>query len=343
MKLGERLVLDSSFTDENMSYLKQLGVNYLTVAFPETESDEPEEKSPLSRLKSDYFETEDLVTLRKWVESHGFELSAIGSTVFHHRDKIFLGEPGRDEQIENWNKSLRNMGEAGIPMLQYNWMLNAGAWIPLWRTSAENVGRGGTRIVRFDYEAARKAPATNFGEISEKTLWDSLTYFLKAVIPVAEEAGVKMVMHPCDPQVPSLASIARIIRSVENYDRVFEIMSSKANSMTFCLGCFAQMMDGDGVYQAIRHFGKEDRIGYVHFRGVRGTLEKFDEVFPDEGKLDMLKAVKVLKEAGFNGIIQPDHAPHTTSDTEYGHISHSFQIGYLKGILQGANTLDLAY
>jgi len=110
--------------------------------------------------------------------------------------------------------------------------------------------------------------------------------------------------------------------------------------MTFCLGCFAQMMDAVGVYKTIRHFGEEGRIGYVHFRGVRGTLEKFDEVFPDEGKLDMLKAIKVLKEVGFNGIVQPDHAPHTTSDTEYGHISHAFQIGYLKGILQGANALD---
>lgn len=341
MKLGERLVLDSTLSDENMSYLKQLGVNYLTVSFLEMGNEEPKEKSPLSRLREgDYFKTDDLVTLRKWVEDYGFELSAMGATAFRHRDKIFLGEAGRDEQIENWNKSLRNMGKAGIPMLQYNWTLNAGAWIPLWRTSAETVGRGGTRIVRFDYEVAMKAPATNFGEISEKTLWDSLTYFLKAVIPVAEEAGVKMVMHPCDPQVPSLAGIARIIRSAENYNRVFEIMPSKANNMIFCLGCFAQMMDAAGVYKAIRRFGKEDRIGYVHFRGVRGTLEKFDEVFPDEGKLDMLKAVKVLKEVGFNGIVQPDHAPHTTSDTEYGHISHAFQIGYLKGILQGADALD---
>jgi mannonate dehydratase len=341
MKLGERLVLDSSLTDENMAYLKQLGVNHLTVAFLELATDEPKGKSTLSGLRlGEYFKTEDLVALKKWVESRGLELSAIGTSPFRNWEKIMLGQPGRDEQIENWNKTLRNMGKAGIPQLQYGWMLNAGAWIPLWRTSAENVGRGGTKIVRFDYEVARKAPVTSYGEISEETMWDNLTYFLKAVIPVAEEAGVMMVLHPCDPQVPSIASIARIIRSIESYDCVFKIIPSKANSMTFCLGCFAQMLDARGVFRAIRHFGRQGRIGYVHFRGVRGTLEKFDEVFPDEGKLDMLKTLKMLKEVGYDGIVQPDHAPHTISDTEYGHISHAFQIGYLKGILQGADALE---
>ncbi len=197
MKLGERLVLDTSLTDENMVFLKQMGVHYLTVAFLEMGSEEPKAKSPLSKLRENkFFETKDLVALKKWVESHGFELSAIGTAPFRHWGKIMLGEPGRDEQIENWNNSLRNMGRAGIPMLQYSWVLNAGAWIPLWRTSAEDVGRGGTRIVRFDYEAARKAPLTDYGKISEKTMWDGLTYFLKAVIPVAEESGVKMVSIP---------------------------------------------------------------------------------------------------------------------------------------------------
>ncbi|MFC1873422.1 mannonate dehydratase [Chloroflexota bacterium] len=340
MKLGEKLVLDSSLTNKNMTFLKQVGASYLTVALVEMLTEEPTGKSALSRVRhGEYFETEDLVALRKWVESRGFELSAIASPPFLHWEKIMLGQPGRDEQIENWNKSLRNMGKAGIPQLQYSWVLNAGAWIPLWRTSAENMGRGGTRIVRFDYEVARKAPVTDYGEISEETMWDNLTYFLKAVIPVAEEAGVAMAMHPCDPQVPSIAGVARIVRSIEAYDRVFKIMPSKSNCMIFCLGCFAQMLDVDGVYRAMRHFGRQGRIGYVHFRGVRGTLEKFDEVFPDEGDLDMVKAVKVLKEAGYNGIVQPDHAPHTTGDTKYGHISHAFQIGYLKGLLQGVSAL----
>ncbi len=337
MKIVEALRLGSSLTDENMVFLKQLGVNHLLVSFLKIGRDELKGKHPLPRLReSNCYETEDLVALRKWVQSHGFELSGIVS----FPEKVMLGQVGRDEEIENWNKSLRNMGDAGIPVLLYGWQIDTGASMPFWRTSAENVGRGGTRIVRFDYDVARKAPLTNYGEISEKTMWDRLTYFLKAAIPVAEEAGIKMAMHPVDPEVSSLAGIARIIRSMEAYDRVFEIMPSKANGMAFCLGCFSQMMENEHVYEAIRHFGKEGRIVYVHFRSVKGTLEKFDEVFPDEGQLDMLQAVKVLKEVGFNGAIQVDHVPHLMDDTEYGHISRAFQIGYLKGIMQGADALE---
>ena len=342
MKLCERLVLDTSLTDENMIYLKQLGVNHLTVSFLEMGSEEPKAESALSSLRTNpYYELKDLTALKKWVEKGGFALGAIGTPPFRNWDDIMLSGPKRDEQIENWEKTLKNMGKAGIPQLQYSWTLNAGAWIPLWRTSKEKVGRGDTEIVRFDYTKAKNAPLTSYGRISDKQMWDNLTYFLKTVIPVAEQAGVQMVLHPCDPQVPSLAGIARIIRSVESYDRVFKIVPSEANAMTFCLGCFAQMFDMPGVLKEIRHFGRMGKIDYVHFRGVTGkSLRKFDEVFPDEGKLDMIKTLKALKQAGYEGAIQPDHAPHTTGDTGYGHISHAFQIGYLKGVLQGADALD---
>jgi len=324
-----------------MVFMKQLGVNSITVGFGEKKQNRPTQNYPgIKLLDSPCFETSDLVALREWVESYGLELSGIGSRLFPRYEKILLGQTGRDEQIDNWNKSLRNMGKAGIPQLMYIYSIDAGAKLPIWRTSSENVGRGGTKIVRFNFEVAKKTPLTRYGEISEATLWDSLTYFLKAVIPVAEEASVKMVLHPDDPQVPSLAGIARIIRSTESFDRVFRIMPNKANGMVFCLGCFAQMMDNEHVYKAIKHFGSEGRIGYVHFRGVTGTLKKFDEVFPDEGKLDMLQAVKVLKEVGFNGVVRIDHAPELTGDTEYGHRSHAFQIGYLKGILQGASAME---
>ncbi len=340
MKIGVALGLCSSLTDENMVFLKQLGVNHISVGL-EIGQNKPKGKYLRSRLREGtFYETDDLIALRKWVESHGLELSGIGVAFSPSWENIILGQAGRDEQIENWSKSLRNIGKAGISELQYNFTINAGAWLNNWRTSAENIGRGGTQIVRFDYDVAKKAPLTKYGEISEETMWDNLTYFLKAVIPVTDEAGVKMNMHPADPQVPIIAGIPRIVRSIESYDRVFGIMPSGANSMTFCLGCFGQMMDAERVYEAIRHFGKDGRIGRVHIRGVRGTLEKFDEVFPDEGKLDMLQAVKVLKEVEFNGIIDIDHAPHLTIDSEYGHMSHAFQIGYLKGILQGADALE---
>ena len=339
MKIGERLALGSTLTDENMIFLKQLGVDSLAAAL-ET-GREPKGNYPFSKLREGaFYEVDDLIALRKWAESHGLELYSINLAMFPRWEKILLGQAGRDELIENWNKSLRNLGKAGIPMLQYNCMINTGSSMPLWRTSAEKTGGGGTLIFKFDYDVAKKAPFTNYGEVSEKAMWDNLTYFLKAVIPSAEKAGVTMCMHPYDPPVSGLAGIARIIRNIEAYDRVFEVIPDRANCMTFCLSTFGQMLDVERVYAAIRHFGIENRIGCVHFGGVKGTLEKSEEAFPDEGKLDMVHAVKILTEVGFDGIIEIDHAPHPIGDTDYGHMSHAFQIGYLKGILQGAGVLE---
>ena len=145
MRIGESLGLENTLTDENMTFLKQLGVDDLLVSIAPLAQDEPKDKSPLSDLRTGaYFASEDLVALKKWVESHGFRLYGIGLLMWPRWDKILLGKPGRDEQIENWNKSLHNMGKAGIPLLQYNIMINEGAWLPLWRTSADYVGRGGS-------------------------------------------------------------------------------------------------------------------------------------------------------------------------------------------------------
>lgn len=340
MKLADTLALGSTLTDENMVFLRQIGVDSVVVSFPDLGPNEAKGKSPLPRLREgNYYEVEDLVILKKWVESHGLKLDGLFVMFNHTWDKVILGQPGRDEQIENWNKSLRNMGKAGIPIYQYNIMINEGAWLPIWRTSRDNSGRGGTSIVRFDYEATKKAPLTKLGEIKEDAMWDNLIYFLKAIIPVAEKAGVTMAMHPCDPQVPSIAGVCRIIRSLEAYDRVFKIVPSKANAMTLCLGCMGQMMDNEGVYKTIRKYGAEGKIAHVHFRNVRGTREKFDEVWPDDGQLDLLEAVKVLKEVGYNGMLSLDHVPGLINDDSYGHIARAFMIGYLRGIMQGAGAI----
>lgn len=340
MKFGERLTLDGTLNDENMTFLKQLDVNNL-MAGVGAAAGQPEKMPVVSKLRhGDYWETEDLLELKKLVEGRGFGLFGMSHTPFARWDKIIRGLPGRDQQVENWNKSLRNLGKAGIPMLQYNWVIDAAAWLGNWRTTDKTVGRGGARLVSFDYEVAKKVPVTAFGEITEDEMWVNLTYFLKAVIPVAEEAGVKMVVHPADPQVPSIAGVARIIRSPEAYDRLFNIVKSDGNGMVFCLGCFSQMLEPEDVYNAIRHFGAAKKIGYVHFRNVSGTREKFDEVYPDEGKLDMLKCIQLLKEVGYKDIIIPDHTPHGAGDTEYGHRGRAYAIGYMKGLMQAAAALD---
>jgi len=341
MKIGQLLFLGRSLTDENMAFLAQLGGHYLSVSPRQIGKESPKAQRPFvsNLIRDDYFRIDDLISLKKWVETHGLELFAMTVKI---AAAITLGKPERDQLIENYCTSLRNMGKAGIYNANLSWNINGPGWAPFCRTSVEATGRGGSRMLKFDYDVAKQAPVTELGEVTEEAMWDSLTYFLKAVIPVAEEAHVKIGMHPADPPVPSLAGIARIIRSVKSYDRLFEVVPSEYNTMLFCLGCFSQMLEPEDVYAAIRDFGGRGKISHVHFRNARGNLEKFDEVYPDEGKLDMLKTIKILKEVGYKGPIVPDIHPlpadHMIADAEYGNIG--FHIGYIKGLLQAADALD---
>jgi len=335
MKIGETLRLDSTFTEANLQYLKQLGVDDVIVAAGTAPGRPPITPVTSALKKGDYYRTEDLLALKEKVSAGGMQLFGMSHTPYHRWDKMIRGLPGRDEQIESWQQTLRNMGRAGIPLLQYNWAIEHGSRFSNWRTSSTTPGRGNAMLVSFDYEVARQVPVTDLGVLEEEELWANLAYFLKAVMPVAEEAGVRMAVHPADPQVPSLAGIARILRSVEAYDRLFEEVPSKSSTMVFCLGCFAQCLEPEGLHAAIEHFGRAGRIGQVHFRNVQGTIDKFSEVYPDEGKLDMLRAVRSLAEVGYDGHINPDHTPHGVDDTEYGHRGKAFAIGYMKGLLQG--------
>jgi len=334
MKIGEKLGLDNTFTDANLQYLKQLGVDEIAVG-ADVAPGRPALTPVTSALRrGDYYQTEDLVALKEKISASGLRLFGLSHTPYHRFDKIIRGLAGRDEQIEHWQQTLRNMGRAGIPLLQYNWAIEEGSEFSNWRTSITTPGRGNAMLMSFDYRIARKAPVTDLGRIEEEELWANLIYFMKAVIPVAEESGVRMVVHPADPQVPSLAGIARILRSVEAYDRLFEEVPSENSGIVFCLGCFAQCLGPEGVYDAIKHFGRANKIGLVHFRNVQGTIDNFSEVYPDEGKLDMLRAVRSLAEVGFDGHIIPDHTPHGVDDTDYGHRGKAFAIGYMKGLLQ---------
>ncbi len=306
-------------TVEMMIFAKQLGATDIIVHTPQLQGD-------------GYWEFLELLHLRMRVESAGLKLAAIENVPRRFYDRIMLGLPGRDEQIEKMCKTIRNMGKAGIPILGYNWMP-----LGVWRTSRSTPGRGGAYVTSFDYEMVEDAPLTPLGRIDDKQMWENFRFFLEAVIPVADESRVKMALHPDDPPVPSLAGVARIFRSVDSFKRMIEMVPSEYNGLEFCQGTFAEM--GANVIEAIQYFGARKKIFYVHFRNVKGAVPKFDECFIDEGDVNMLEAMKAYKEVGFDGPVIDDHTPRVIDDTPWGHRGRAYALGYMKALMKTVDSM----
>lgn len=249
-------------------------------------------------------------------------------------DRIVLGAEGRDAQIEDYKRALGHMGKLGIRTLCYNFMPQITKDAMVIRTSFETPERGGALTSSFRLAGSDNDRVTETGTTTDEQMWDHLDYFLRQVVPVAEEAEVHLAMHPDDPPLSPMWNLARIMRSVENYERLFALQPSPVNGMTFCQGCFAEM--GVDLEGAIRRFA--DRIHFVHFRDVAGTLEDFRETFPDNGPNDMVRLMQAYKAIGYEGFIRVDHVPQLAieeaSAEGYGMPGHIFAIGYLKGLME---------
>ncbi|HVG98311.1 MAG TPA: mannonate dehydratase [Chloroflexota bacterium] len=303
----------ANLEDETLSFYKAIGVDYVSVVAG------PDVMDGADRL--DYWRR-----ACQLVESHGMRLMNVASTGW---DDISLARPNRDAAIAAWCTLLQNLGAAGIPTLGYNFK-PAGNF----RTASVPPGRGGAAYSTFDYEALMKAPP-HFPEkvATEEQMWERLGYFLERVLPVAEACGVRMALHPNDPPVPeALGGTAPITASLDQFERIFRMAPSPCNVMLFCQGCVAEM--GEDIPGAIRRIGAQGKIAYVHFRNIRGTPRKFQEVFLDEGDVDMFRAMQTYREVGFRGPFMMDHTPRfpTEGATAWG--GRAFAVGYIRALIQ---------
>lgn len=251
-------------------------------------------------------------------------------------EKTKLGLEGRDEEIGNFITFMKNLKKAGIDVICYNWMPVIG-WA---RTNMSNPGRGGALMTAFDYNEIKNRPLTKYRVVSGESMWKNLEYFLKAVVPEAEKIEMKLAMHPDDPQVASIQGISRIMTTVENFDRMMNIMPSKFNGVTLCQGNFSLM--GADIPSLVRRWGK-DKIHFVHFRNVQDLSgvfpsTKFTECFHDEGQIDMYEAMKAYYDIGFRGPIRPDHVPTLAGEENtrpgYMTLGNLFAIGYIRGLAE---------
>ena len=289
---------------------------------------------------SEVWEYGDLAQLKMHVEKHGLRLEVLedGPPI----EKIIYDLPGKEEQLENFCRSLENLGRAGIKVIKPQHMPPVPNMI--WRTEVDKPTRGGATSTAFDYDLIKDFPPTvRFGAYKEEEIWRNLEYFLKRVVPTAEEAGVVITFHPDDPPISPIQGFPRILRSIEAFDKLFSLVPSDNVGMCFCQGCFAEM--GVDVPAAIKYFGKKGKIFFAHFRNVKGSVYEpggFQEVFHDDpsGRVDMFEAMKAYYEVGFEGPIRPDHAPRMIFDVLFSGVSRRhllgkiFAIGYMKGLAE---------
>lgn len=277
--------------------------------------DQPWDFMPLARMKERY-------------ESAGLRLTGIED--WPPMDRARLGLPGAEEEIEAFCTLIKNMGRLEIPMLCYNWM-GVVNWT---RTRTAVPARAGALVTGFRLSDIAGAPPTSAGTAAAEQLWKALESFLHRVVPVAEAANVKLALHPDDPPIPSLRGISRIMTSVDAFDRAIGIVDSESNGICLCQGNFA-LMEVD-VPDVIRHFGREGRIVFGHFRDVNGTATDFVENFHDQGPRDAAAAMQAWHEIRFDGMIRADHVPtlsgESNEDPGYAELGRLHAVGYLQGL-----------
>jgi mannonate dehydratase len=316
-------------SDAELRVLAALGVQHICSALP-------------SRTFDQNWSVEGLSRLRERVERFGIALDMVplplSSSPINRAENphIMLGKsPERDREIDDIARMIRNAAKAGIPAVKYNLTL-----LGVVRTESTR-GRGGARYSTFIHAKAKEEPSlTEAGAVSADTLWERIEYFLKRVVPVAEECKVRLCCHPHDPAMPprGFRGVPRVLGSVDGLKRFVDLVPSKYHGLNFCQGSVAEMLKEPGkeIYDVIRYFGKRDKIFNVHFRNIKGGYLDFQETFPDDGDVNMIQAMRIYKEVDYDGMIMPDHVPQMDGDKGQAQ-AFAFAFGYIQALIQLVN------
>jgi len=284
---------------------------------------------------------EELISLREEINGAGLELAAIENFDPAHWHDVLLAGPKKRQHLENVKTIVRRVGEAGIPVMGYNFSI-AGVCGrvsgPFARGGAMSVGMDGPLDTPMPQGMAwnmvydRGAPAGSVRAATSDELWQRLGEFLDEVLPVAEGAGVTLAAHPDDPPMPSMRGQPRLVYQPRLFQKLLDMHASRANALEFCIGTIAEMMEGD-VYEATDHYSRQGKLAYVHFRNVTGKVPHYRETFVDDGDIDMMRILRILKRNSFEGVIIPDHTPQMSCGAPW-HAGMAYALGYMKAAIQ---------
>ncbi len=322
-------------TRQDLLFARQIGCDGVTVNKPDLDSpawiaflNKQFTAAAGPRAPTRRWSALELAQMRSAVEAHGLTLDCIEGVPKNLLDKAMLGLPGAEEQIADFQATIRAMGQAGIPVLGYNWIPDG-----VWRTAKAALGRGGAEVTAYDHAIGARVSTGALPPRDEAQMWANWERFVSAVLPVAEKAGVKLSLHPDDPPVPVLDGVARIFRDEEAFARAMAFADSPHHGIAFCTGTFAEA-GAAPMMRALRRFARAGRIHYVHLRSVAGELPRFSEAFIDEGTVNPVAVLRELLDAGFDGFVIDDHVPHLVDDTVWGHRGRAHATGYIAGILR---------
>lgn len=319
--LGDKIKVQSKvvsdYTDEQLLFIKQMGVKYVYVIF-----------------KDEHTDYDSVMRFTERLRKFDLTVTDAGNVGLYKNDKIHLGLEGRDKAIEDYNNFNRILGKAGIPVVYMTWEPNQ-VLTTAFKVSRHTRGGIG-RVV--DIGELEKRPYTHGRLYTKEEMWDNFKYFLDRTLPVCEEANVKIALHPNDPPVDCLVGISNLITSAEDYKHAFELAgNSPYLGMKMCIGCWLEGGDKFGnVMEDIQYFVENKKVLLVHFRNVSSTIPYFEETLLEDGYMDMYELMKQFVRYDYDGAIHVDHVPVWGESVGGENPSWAYCTGYMKALLNCA-------